>query len=221
MSAIFACEGGLQSPESNINELTRDFGITIEKTTLVRATYHKYLHPKEALIQNGIVQPEIGAEKFTPLNNTNRRRQQEQNTTTQDAGIDPSMSLSFVYPNGTTLSVQSPAYTLLTSGSTSYPVDCPIAATWESDNVSGKQGRVLVLGSSDIFADDWLDKEENSQLCDVLFRAFPTYHHSVPWSSRASKRMIRFHRTTEAFYAMICLVFTMIMCPMSSICTNN
>ncbi len=168
--AIFACEGGLQSPESNINELTRDFGITIEKTTLVRATYHKYLHPKEALIQNGIVQPEIGAEKFTPLNNTNRRRQQEQNTTTQDAGIDPSMSLSFVYPNGTTLSVQSPAYTLLTSGSTSYPVDCPIAATWESDNVSGKQGRVLVLGSSDIFADDWLDKEENSQLCDVLFR---------------------------------------------------
>ena len=94
--AIFACEGGLQSPESNINELTRDFGITIEKTTLVCATYHKYLHPKEALIQNGIVQPEIGVEKFTPLNNTNRRRQQQQNTTTQDDGIDPSMSLSFV-----------------------------------------------------------------------------------------------------------------------------
>jgi intraflagellar transport protein 52 len=80
------------------------------------------------------------------------------------------MALSFVYPNGTTLSVQSPAYTLLTSGSTSYPVDCPIAAAWESANVSGKQGRVLILGSSDIFADDWLDKEENSQLCDVLFR---------------------------------------------------
>ena len=33
--AIFACEGGLQSPESNPNELSRDFGIRIEKTTLV------------------------------------------------------------------------------------------------------------------------------------------------------------------------------------------
>ena len=90
--------------------------------------------------------------------------------TRNDAGVNSSMSLSFVYPNGTTLSVQSPAYTLLTSGSTSYPVDCPIGAAWESANVSGKQGRVLVLGSSDIFADSWLDKEENSQLCDVLFR---------------------------------------------------
>ena len=118
------------------------------------------------MIQNGIVQPEIGVEKITPLKNASSRRQQQQN----DAGIDPSMSLSFVYPNGTTLSVQSPAYTLLTSGSTSYPVDCPIAAAWESTNVGGKQGRTLVLGSSDIFADDWMDKEENSQLCDVLFR---------------------------------------------------
>ena len=79
------------------------------------------------------------------------------------------MSLLFVYPNGTTLSVQSPVYTLLTSASTSYPADCPIVATWESANVGGKQGRVLVLGSSDIFANDWLDKEENLKLCNVLF----------------------------------------------------
>ena len=102
------------------------------------------------MIQNGIVQPEIGVEKITPLKNASSRRQQQQN----DAGIDPSMSLSFVYPNGTTLSVQSPVYTLLTSASTSYPADCPIVATWESANVGGKQGRVLVLGSSDIFAND-------------------------------------------------------------------
>lgn len=170
--AIFSSEGGLQSTESNLNDLTRNFGIFSEKTTLVRATYHTYLHPKHALIQNGIVQPEIGVEKCIPLNNTNKRSQQKQPAPQETTGIDPSMSLSFVYPNGTTLNVKSPAYTLLTSGSTSYPVDCPIAAAWESASVSGgnKQGRVLVLGSSDIFADDWLDKEENLQLCEVLFR---------------------------------------------------
>ena len=26
------------------------------------------------------------------------------------------------------------------------------------------------MGSSDVFADDWLEKEENFQLCDVLFK---------------------------------------------------
>ena len=46
--AIFTSEGGLQSPESNLNELTRDYGIIIDSTTVVRATYHKYMHPKQA-----------------------------------------------------------------------------------------------------------------------------------------------------------------------------
>jgi hypothetical protein len=47
--AIFASECGLQrSPKaSNINELTRHFGICIENATVVRAVYHKYLHPKK------------------------------------------------------------------------------------------------------------------------------------------------------------------------------
>lgn len=31
------------------------------------------------------------------------------------------------------------------------------------------RGRLVVLGSVEIFGDDWLDKEENSKLCDVLF----------------------------------------------------
>ena len=165
--AVFSCEKGMQPSESNLNELLSEYGISIDNATLVRAVYHKYLHPKHALIKNGVVQPEIGTEKYTPLNETSISRQRRENTVRE---IEPeaSMSLSFVYPNGTTLSVQSPTYTLLSSGSTSYPVDFPIAAIWESTDV--EQGRVLVIGSSDIFADAWLDKESNSQLCDVLFR---------------------------------------------------
>ncbi|KAL9183403.1 hypothetical protein ACHAXT_005190 [Thalassiosira profunda] len=167
--AVFSCEGKAQSPECNANALLADYGVSIERTTLVRAVYHTFLHPKHALIQNGVVQPEIGVEKHTPLNGTNRSRHLRQSEPSDNL-VEPSMSLSFVYPNGTTLSVQSPAYTLLSSGSTSYPVDCPIAATWESTSLDGEQGRVLVVGSSDMFADEWLEKEENSQLCDVLFR---------------------------------------------------
>ncbi len=169
--AVFSSEAGTQSSQSNLNELTQMFGIGIDKTTLVRTVYCKYLHPKHALIQNGIVQPEIGFEKFTPINTPHKRHQERQTVLNQDVGIDSSMSLSFVYPNGTTLSVQSPAYTLLSSGSTSYPVDCPIAAAWESTDVNGgQQGRLVVVGSSDMFADEWIEKEDNSQLFDVIFR---------------------------------------------------
>ena len=46
--AVFTSEGGLQSSEANLNELTRDYGIIIDSTTVVRTTYHKYMHPKQA-----------------------------------------------------------------------------------------------------------------------------------------------------------------------------
>ena len=53
--AIFASEcGSRRSPQaSNLNELTRHFGICIESATVVRAVYHKYLHPKQ-VGENGI-----------------------------------------------------------------------------------------------------------------------------------------------------------------------
>jgi intraflagellar transport protein 52 len=169
--AVFSSERLTQTFDAvdSLNGLLADFGIAVERTTLVRAAYHRYLHPKHALIQNGIVQPEIGGEKHTPLDTKNGSRRQQQNKN-QDDDVEPTMSLSFVYPNGTSLSVKSPAFSLVSSGSTSYPVDCPIMAAWESTSIGDEQGRVLVVGSSDVFADDWLDKEENSQLCDVLFR---------------------------------------------------
>lgn len=166
--AIFASEGGEESSNSNLNTFLSEYKITVENKAVVRSVYHKYLHPKHALIQNGIIQPEIGQEKNTPLFNEN-----SSNTSSSANEVDEtesSMSLTFVYPNGTTLKVDSPACTILSSGSTSYPVDCPLAAACEADGVRGKRGRLVVVGSADIFADDWIEKEENSQLCDVLFR---------------------------------------------------
>lgn len=70
------------------------------------------------------------------------------------------------------MNVQRPSRPLLTSGPISYPMNRPIAALWESETVSeigGQRGRLILLGSVDIFSDDWLDKEENSKLCDVVF----------------------------------------------------
>lgn len=33
-----------------------------------------------------------------------------------------------------------------------------------------EKGRVVVLGSSEVFGDEWLDKEENAKLADMIFK---------------------------------------------------
>ena len=175
--AVLASEAERQGRECNINQLLSPaFGIAVESKAVVRMSYLTYPHPKHALIQNGVVQPEIGSEKGVSLGGAatgtgvvpRRARRGRTHAPRPADEDDPSRSLHFVYPHGTTLVVNSPAYAVLSSGSTSYPVDCPVAAVWESLDARG--GRVLVTGSADMFADEWLDKEENSELCDVLFR---------------------------------------------------
>ncbi len=81
--------------------------------------------------------------------------------------------LCFVYPYGSSLSVSGRAKALLSSGPVSFPMNKPVAAVWEADSTlestSGNRGRVAVLGSVDVFGDDWIDKEENSKLADIVF----------------------------------------------------
>lgn len=78
--------------------------------------------------------------------------------------------LAFVYPYGVSLNIQKPARPLLSSGPVSYPMNRPIAAVWEAETMTGDQrGRLIVMGGVEVFGDDWLDKEENAKLSDVLF----------------------------------------------------
>ena len=82
-----------------------------------------------------------------------------------------SEKLQFVYPYGASLNVQRPSVPLMSSGPISYPMNRPVVAMWEAETVSeagGQRGRLVVTGSTEMFGDDWIDKEENSQLCDVL-----------------------------------------------------
>ena len=80
--------------------------------------------------------------------------------------------VNFVYPRGCTLNVESSKATaLLSSGYISYPLNRPVVAcakTKMSDR-TGASGKILVIGSASIFADDWLLKEENSKLQEAIF----------------------------------------------------
>ncbi len=52
-------EGGEQKQGTNINYLLEQMGIMVNTDTVIRKTYYKYLHPKEAFIANGILNPEL------------------------------------------------------------------------------------------------------------------------------------------------------------------
>lgn len=74
--------------------------------------------------------------------------------------------LSFVYPNGATLSVQKPSFPLLSSGPISYPMNRPLCAGYMSKN---KKGKIIVMGSCKFCSDSYFDKEDNSKIISVLF----------------------------------------------------
>ena len=108
----------------------------------------------------------------------NARADDSEPTSARAAGRRDGTGVDFVYPYGCTLRVTPPALPLLTSGAVSYPKGACVVAVSEDMTAEAKrarglplqtanrvcQGRVLVLGSVHMLADEWLDKEQNRAL---------------------------------------------------------
>jgi hypothetical protein len=52
---IMSGEGGEARFGTNINYLLEEFGIAVNNDAVVRTVFHKYLHPKEVFIGNGVL----------------------------------------------------------------------------------------------------------------------------------------------------------------------
>jgi intraflagellar transport protein 52 len=52
-------EGGENKLGTNINFLLEQLGISVNPDSVIRKTYYKYLHPKEAYVGNGILNNEL------------------------------------------------------------------------------------------------------------------------------------------------------------------
>ncbi|XP_026788429.3 intraflagellar transport protein 52 homolog isoform X2 [Pangasianodon hypophthalmus] len=160
-------EGGEVKYDTNINFLLEEFGIMVNSDAVVRNVYYKYFHPKEALVSNGILNREISRaagkvvtgviDDESPGNNTHSNR-------------NITRALTFVYPYGATLSVMKPAVAVLSTGSVCFPLNRPVLAFSKVENA----GKLAVLGSCHMFSDQYLDKEENSKIMDVVFQWLTT-----------------------------------------------
>lgn len=52
-------EGGEQKQGTNINAMLEQLGISVNTDTVIRRTFFKYLHPKEAFVANGVLNAEL------------------------------------------------------------------------------------------------------------------------------------------------------------------
>ncbi|EQC25780.1 hypothetical protein SDRG_16376 [Saprolegnia diclina VS20] len=166
-------EGGDTRHDTNLNSWLKEFGITINADAVIRTVYHKYHHPKEVLVTSGVVNREI-ARMTNVLSGRGKDIFARDPAADKAHGLEKDQrGLDFVFPYGATLNVKKPSAPILSSGFISFPMNRPVAAVYSADGVSAppkKCGRLAVLGSAHVFSDDWLDKEENTKLQDILFR---------------------------------------------------
>ena len=77
--------------------------------------------------------------------------------------------MNFLYPYGATLNVAQPSIVALSSGSIAIPTNRPISA-YHYNEVNG--GKLLVLGSSRMLTDTYIEKEKNDSLRQMIFDFF-------------------------------------------------
>ncbi|XP_060714503.1 intraflagellar transport protein 52 homolog isoform X4 [Tachysurus vachellii] len=153
-------EGGEVKNDTNINFLLEEFGIMVNSDAVVRNVYYKYFHPKEALVSNGVLNREISRAAGKVVTGVIDDESPGNNT----------QALTFVYPYGATLSVIKPAVAVLSTGSVCFPLNRPVLAFSKVENA----GKLAVLGSCHMFSDQYLDKEENNKIMDVVFQWLTT-----------------------------------------------
>uniref|UniRef100_A0A8C1RX38 Intraflagellar transport protein 52 homolog n=1 Tax=Cyprinus carpio TaxID=7962 RepID=A0A8C1RX38_CYPCA len=153
-------EGGEMKYDTNINFLLEEFGIMVNNDAVIRNVYYKYFHPKEALVSNGVLNREISRAAGKVVTGVI----DEENTGNN------SQALTFVYPYGATLNVMKPAVAVLSTGSVCFPLNRPVLAFHQVKNA----GKLAALGSCHMFSDQYLDKEENSKIMDVVFQWLTT-----------------------------------------------
>lgn len=120
-------EGGESQAGTNINYLLEELGIAVNADAVVRTAHYKYLHPKEALITDGVLNRALLTAAGASSKGAAHRSADPEATLDVSADSDTGgKGLDFVYPYGCTLSVQQPAVPILSTGKISYPMQRPL-----------------------------------------------------------------------------------------------
>jgi len=163
-------EGGEQKSNTNINAMLEQVGISVNSDSVIRKTFHKYLHPKECFVGNGCLNEELvkaakGKSGKDDENKPGKYSKKYRDTKDELANRDENGGLKFVYPYGCTINVRKPSQTVLSSGPISFPANRPCGAFY----VSPRKGKLFILGSMQFFSDEFFEKEDNQKIQETVF----------------------------------------------------
>jgi len=162
-------EGGEGRQMTNVNTFLKQYGVQVNEDSVIRAAYYKYFYPKEALILDGVLNRAVAENAHLIASNAPpSKNKKSQNAVVVDKSLRAQVarSLEFVYPFGASLNCQPPSVPVLSTGSTCLPCQRTICAFYTSPTKNG--GRLCVCGSTLIFHDNYLEKEQNRRLLDVV-----------------------------------------------------
>lgn len=162
---IMMSEGGEQKLSTNINAMLEQVGISVNGDTVIRKSFYKYLHPKEAYVGNGCLNEELvrsanGKTGNDDANKPGKYSKKYKDTKDELDHRDENGGLKFVYPYGCTVNVRKPAQCLLSSGPISFPANRPVAAFYTSP----RKGKLVIIGSMLFFSDEFFEKEDNQKI---------------------------------------------------------
>jgi intraflagellar transport protein 52 len=162
---ILAGEGGDKSSRANLNSLLSRYSMELANNSVVRTSYYRYFHPKEALVTNGVMHDDF----LRAVQNEGEREQTPKyaidiNIDDKDESEGVNLTgFKFLYAYGTSLNLSSPAVPLLNSGTVCYPVSSTLFGYCQKG-----RGRLFVGGSWKMFSDQYIDQEENTKLFEFI-----------------------------------------------------
>jgi intraflagellar transport protein 52 len=157
---VLAHEGSEVCRNGQLNSFLELFGIQVNEDAVVRPVYRKdYFHPKEAYISD------------VALAQCLNRELEAKGSPEKPDG------LCIIYPYGATLQVEKPAIPILSSRKIAVPAQRPIAAVSEYGS-----GRIVVLGSAEMFSDTYINKENNADVLTGIIKLL-TREYDMPHAS--------------------------------------
>ncbi len=115
-------EGGEARAGTNINYWLEEYGLSVNPDSVVRTTHFKYMHPKEVLISDGILNRGI----LNAVGKGPGNQDQDEDFRMKARQAFDGTGLDYVYPHGATLSVSKPAVPIMSSGKIAYPMNRPL-----------------------------------------------------------------------------------------------
>uniref|UniRef100_A0A3Q3EZ04 Intraflagellar transport 52 homolog (Chlamydomonas) n=1 Tax=Labrus bergylta TaxID=56723 RepID=A0A3Q3EZ04_9LABR len=137
-------EGGEMKYDTNINFLLEEFGIMVNNDAVVRNVYYKYFHPKEALVSNGVLNRSISRAAGKVVTGI-----------IEDENVGNNAHV----------------YIVLQEFNEVCSVFYCTGLLWLCFQLAQSEaGQLVVSGSCHMFSDQYIDKEENSKILDVVLQ---------------------------------------------------